>query len=345
MTTSASTYLIELLSLPAFIEGNIVHLPYGVLEIAGGCSGLRYFLVSLILALYFSQQRPNAPKIVASMFFIAALFSLFANWIRVTLLIIIAEKSNMQSSLVADHETFGWIVYLVVMAPCVWAMLVIEKRNLANSPSSEVPNASTASSYELKAAHLILAIIITGISPLLVGLSSTINASKQGELSIDISPPPSGWMKTATSKSATYTSGFIGVQQENNFSLVNSTSGTQVHVQVLSYTAEEQGSELINDSNQLADKQWNIANTSTSSENLGAAILTNARRDQVAVLWYFRVGDYRTSNPLKAKLAQLLNVFSPDTAKAHVSLSVQCSSNCEKEMLALNKLSTNYRPY
>jgi len=117
ITTFVATSVLKLTELPVFIEGNRITIPYGTFEIAGGCSGLRYLLVALVLVMYFSQQRPNTLVTTFKLFSIALFFGLLANWIRVVLIILIGYESEMQSSIVQDHEVVGWCVFIVTFIP------------------------------------------------------------------------------------------------------------------------------------------------------------------------------------------------------------------------------------
>jgi len=46
--------------------------------------------------------------------------ALLTNWIRITALILIGEYTNMESSLMDDHNTFGWYLYVPFMIFLFW---------------------------------------------------------------------------------------------------------------------------------------------------------------------------------------------------------------------------------
>lgn len=107
--------LMSLTNIPVFVENQFVHIPSGVFEIAGGCSGLRYLLTSLaISSLYIFLHLRNIKNITlfAS---IAILGALITNWLRIAILIIIGHETEMTSSLMADHNMFGWYLYAPFM--------------------------------------------------------------------------------------------------------------------------------------------------------------------------------------------------------------------------------------
>ena len=111
----AVTFIMSFTGIPTFVEVQTITIPAGVFEIAGGCSGLRYLLVSLAISSMFIFLYINNLKKAALFFVVAVLGALLTNWIRITLLIVIGEYTDMQSSLMEDHNTFGWYLYIPFM--------------------------------------------------------------------------------------------------------------------------------------------------------------------------------------------------------------------------------------
>ena len=52
LTVYVVTSWIRAADMPAFIDGNFIHVPSGSFEVQGGCAGLRYAIVSLALAAF-----------------------------------------------------------------------------------------------------------------------------------------------------------------------------------------------------------------------------------------------------------------------------------------------------
>jgi exosortase A len=115
LSVIAVTFIMSFTSIPTYVEAQTITIPAGVFEIAGGCSGLRYLLVSLSVSTMFIFLYINNIKNAAIFFVIAILGALITNWIRITLLIIIGEYTDMQSSLMTDHNMFGWYLYIPFM--------------------------------------------------------------------------------------------------------------------------------------------------------------------------------------------------------------------------------------
>jgi exosortase A len=115
LSTQAVTFIMGFSGIPIYVEEQFITIPAGVFEIAGGCSGLRYLIVSLsISSLFIFLYIQNIKR--ASLFLtVAILGALLTNWIRITALVVIGDYTDMQSSLITDHNAFGWYLYIPFM--------------------------------------------------------------------------------------------------------------------------------------------------------------------------------------------------------------------------------------
>jgi exosortase A len=115
ISIAAVTYMMSFTGVPTYVEAEFVTIPAGVFEIADGCSGLRYMIVSLAIGSLFIFLNIRDTKRAALFLSLTILGALLTNWIRITALILIGEYSNMESSLMEDHNTFGWYLYVPFM--------------------------------------------------------------------------------------------------------------------------------------------------------------------------------------------------------------------------------------
>lgn len=115
ISTVVVTFLMGFSGIPTFVEGQFITIPAGAFEIADGCSGLRYFIVSLAISSLFTFLYIKNTKKALLFLSVAIAGALITNWIRITALILIGEYTNMQSPLMEDHNTFGWYLYIPFM--------------------------------------------------------------------------------------------------------------------------------------------------------------------------------------------------------------------------------------
>ncbi len=106
--------------LTVLVEGNSISLPYGRLVIADGCSGIRYLAISILLGALVSILNDARPRDWAITLAMAALLGLIANWVRIIILVVVGYQSQMQSGLLTDHETMGWLVFAAFVLPALY---------------------------------------------------------------------------------------------------------------------------------------------------------------------------------------------------------------------------------
>jgi exosortase A len=117
---SASTFAVRMLlrtaGIPAYFSGNTFTLPAGSLEIAGGCSGLHFFIVGVAIAVLYGELNRDSMRTRLKLVALAALLAMLTNWIRIFIIAIAAHVSDMQHYLVREeHYSFGWIMFVGTM--------------------------------------------------------------------------------------------------------------------------------------------------------------------------------------------------------------------------------------
>ncbi len=120
----------------ALIEGNSITLPYGRLLIADGCSGIRYFAIAILLAMMTSILNDYRWRGWLMTLLGAAIIGLVANWVRITILVVVAYETDMQSEMLADHETMGWIVFGAFILPALYFSPVRRRATKQDLPIS-----------------------------------------------------------------------------------------------------------------------------------------------------------------------------------------------------------------
>lgn len=118
----ATELFLSLSPITHYIEGFRIELASGVFVVDGGCSGLRYMVSALAIALlyaylYFSKWRTRL-YCVASLLVLA----LVGNWLRIILIVVIGYLTDMKSPLVNDHATFGWVIFAILLVMWLVAM-------------------------------------------------------------------------------------------------------------------------------------------------------------------------------------------------------------------------------
>lgn len=129
-------FFMQFTHIPVYVEGNFVQIPQGVFEIAEGCSGLRYFIVSLALSTLLCHLQLRKIRNMLLVTLCAVLGAILVNGIRIVLIILIGYFSDMQSSIVHDHNMFGWFLYIPFIVGLFYLVGKLEPLHTETLPAS-----------------------------------------------------------------------------------------------------------------------------------------------------------------------------------------------------------------
>ncbi len=132
-TVFAVRPLLYMAGVNAYFAGNVVHLSSATIEIAGGCSGLRYIMVALAIATLLGELRNDSLRMRVQLLALATALAVIGNWIRVFIVILAGDLTHMQNYLVKhSHVGFGWCVFAVAML----IFFLIERRWPVTPPAN-----------------------------------------------------------------------------------------------------------------------------------------------------------------------------------------------------------------
>lgn len=313
--------MVKLVALPAVIEGNSIFIPFGQIVIADGCSGLRYFEIALALAYIIGLlNNYNERKLLPTLIFAAAL-GLLANWIRIFILVLIGYESKMTSSLMANHEYFGWLVFGLMCLPAIyWA------------PVAKAPN-KIQSLEDHKPTQIIIPLCLLALGPALhFFIATTPNQNEfrkilspkaerisERKIPLTISAPDNSFKE-------------FGLFERNTLEL---------YVQIDQYQRRTSTDKLVPYISRLySAEEWMIIESKNVDLTQHKARLTTFRRKasdyKVVQLQWFEVGSYKATSITAAKLLQIPALISGENNFKIVTLQSTCSkTNCEQTSAAL----------
>jgi len=115
ITADVSAAMLRLSGVPMLRDGPQITLPGGSFVVAKVCSGVRYLMSGMIIAILYSYLnfRSNVKRLTFLLF--AGVLLVFANGLRAFLIMTIASASDMRYLVGADHIFFGWALFGIVM--------------------------------------------------------------------------------------------------------------------------------------------------------------------------------------------------------------------------------------
>jgi exosortase len=336
LSIRANSALIWLTGLPAYITGDMVHVPAGRLEIAGGCSGLHSFLVGLALAALYGQLARDALRWRLVWIGLMAALAMIGNWVRIFVIIAAAEASDMQTFLITvDHYWFGWFLFLLCFLGFLW--LAGRLRGRSATATATVPVMPTRTAVErARCADLvswrgvIAALCVLAVLPALLYASEPLRTPRQ-PIAIVWPSAPVGWEGPAALVDNRWQPIFGNASVVSRREYVG-LDRQPIEIFIAAYGRQQQGAKLLNYGNsvlgvegsfelldeqavQAADGRWDQATVADSGGlralvwsryDIGGRAFVQPRWGQ---LWY---GVATLSGPVLSSVTALRAVCRPD---------------------------------
>lgn len=316
--------MVQVINIPANIDGNSIFIPSGHIVIADGCSGLRYLVISLSLGYIISYLNHYTLGKIALVLLVSSILALIANWLRIFILVIVGYQTNMQSSLMNDHEIFGWILFVIISFPAIYFSPVVHHKIITNTNLSKAvkPNKNL----------FILSLVVATIGPILnfyIDLKPNVRTLKD---LLDHRFQPITAKKMPLKVSAP--------QPQHT---ENARTTDEVYIQVDQYQRISKMDKLVPYMTRLYNNEiWSLVGTDV-------AILDGKKRkinffrnkttsQKVAQLQWLDVSGHQTSSIAIAKFLQVPALLQGDNKFIIVTLQAKCkASTCDEAMAALKK--------
>lgn len=303
----------------------------------------------MTLAVLYGELNLQRLKSRVGLFLAAVLLALVANWIRVFIIIYMGYETNMTSSLIEDHDMFGWWVFAASLVPLFFFARRLEKHDVAAAETGQTgrsgssPLAVNSRMPLAGAAGSVFPLLYIGLISWMAmppGAGSDASASRQHNVAL---VEPESWMplfeKTLSSWQPS---------MENPDRLLKKTflsregldgkggSDEQLFVALYSYNFQRPGGEVVHYRNRLYDSSAQLPErtfTIAADDSLPLAGLTlRFRRSEERIhlaYGYYVEGRWET-NDLQAKLAQLPGLLNARTDASLLVIGLQCE-DCDAE--------------
>lgn len=136
LSSELSAQLLTLLSVPVFLEGNIIDLGTIKLQVVDACSGLRYFLPTILLSLIIGHalNRTLAARILLML--LSAPITIALNTIRITITGLLTRYISPAFADGFFHDFQGWIIYLAAIVLLAGSSLIIRRFEKQPEPAA-----------------------------------------------------------------------------------------------------------------------------------------------------------------------------------------------------------------
>jgi exosortase A len=335
-TVHAVHVLLEITGIPAYVDGNFVHVAAGVFEVAGGCSGIHFFIVSLALGTLYGELGRDTWKVRGLLLALAAGFALFANWVRVFIIVVAGHLTNMQHYLIRkEHYNFGWAVFAAMMLVYLLIARRIappERDELAAPESESIPVTETRAAVMLMALACVVAMPVWEIA-------NPVQAAPMPAAGESLPHAPSGWVRVS-SGTPTWNPVFAGADREERAEYAD-VQGGRLEVFVATYAMQRQKKELIAYGNSLigANEGAVVSSASAHTDAPAHEIVVENVDQRALIRYYYLVGNRRTERGIVAQLWYGWSALSGASNSSVVAMRTPCVPDCDSARARLNDFS------
>lgn len=336
IATAVVGFLVGLVNVPAYIEGNFIHVPAGVFEIASACSGLSFFITAISLAVFYGAMYLWRWRSRGMLLAAAAGAALVSNWIRIWTLVLIGNYTEMRHWLVGEHYLFGWGVFLIAMAPVLFLARWLEDRDLAaekngaHAAADHVEGTEPASSPAV-ASSVILAAVV---GALLLTLPRAFIAAEM---------PPANTAEPLPLPGRIGVVEQIAAEPDWRPRFINAREGLAsypwregtVHVYRAVYPEQNSDHHLFLGRNSLVGDNWQPLEQSAGQVELKSGSLTvvehrgSINGDEHLVWAWYEIAGRPVTGRLGAKLAEIGGITRGRNDGVAMALAMACGLDCD----------------
>jgi exosortase A len=346
-----SGLLIWITGIPGYLEGNLVQLPAGTLEIAEGCSGLHFLIVGVTLAALYGElsQHPLRRRVlwVVSM----GALALVTNWLRIFVIIAVAYLTDMHTFLVAHHYWFGWVLFVVAFMAFLWLAGRLSTAGELAPPSEESPHDQPPAPSRVALGRLAVTLACLGLLPALAYGSQLLWPEKHTGVAINWPSVSHGWQGPRPDVASEWAPEFAGATAESLRRYVDDR-GEAIEVFVAAYRNQTQHGKLLGYFNSLLGSSQRLH---ALSERIVSSPTGSWRQTTVvdgygarSLVWSrYLVGERRFVRPRVSQLWYGIAAFTSRPVSAIIALRAGCVPDCshaQARLAAATGLQPNVRP-
>lgn len=327
-SVAATETLLSWIGVHAEVSEYSVRIAGGTFEIIEGCSGQRYFMVTLALAvLVASVHRLRGWRAVG---YVAAcgLLAMIANWIRIVIVIYAGDTYGMQTHLVAvEHFTLGHVIFGLLLVAVFLQVRWFVPRHPVTPPGPapvELQPAPAGGAGWVAPPFVLLAITF---AMTLAQAGTLAPGSPPGPL-----PIATGAWQGPLPGAPVWAPRFAGAAGERRAAYAASTG--RVEIYVATYGEQRQGEELIQYANTLLApgawrRAWPHRTNGLSAQPPLVAFEARGEDDSLWLLAHvYDVGGRLTTASSLAQLYYGLQSLGSPAQSGIVALAIRCDADC-----------------
>lgn len=324
--------LIWVAGIPGYMQGDLVQLPSGTLEIAEGCSGLHFFIVGLTLATLYGEVSREPLRRRILWIGLMGMLALIANWLRIFVIVAAAYFTEMHTSLVAQHYWFGWGVFVAFFVGFLWLAGRLSTAWDRGGSPEEGPQSAPPAASGVGLRRMMVTFACLGVLPGLAYGSQLLWPESRAAVAIEWPSAPPGWQGPQDDPTSEWTPEFVGASAESLRRYVDA-QGRATEMLVAAYRNQTQDGKLlgyynsvVGSSHRLRVLSESIVSSPTGSWRQTTAVDTLGMR---SLIWArYRIGERRFVRPLLSQLWYGIAALTSRPVSSVIALRAVCVPDC-----------------
>jgi exosortase A len=115
ITTFFIRHGLEILGIPAYIDGYIIEIPQGTFFVAEACAGLRFLIASIAFGCLYALIMYRSPFRRGVFMLVSIVVPIIANGLRGIGIVYLGYRLNSAQAAAVDHVIYGWLFFSVVI--------------------------------------------------------------------------------------------------------------------------------------------------------------------------------------------------------------------------------------
>lgn len=157
---------LQILGIPAYIDGYVIEIPQGTFLVAEACAGLRFLIASIAFGCLYALLMYRSPVRRGLFILVSIIVPVIANGLRGLGVVYLGYLLNSAQAAAADHIIYGWVFFSVIIL--VLIMLGLPFRQDGARPGPVAPPdlaASPPRSIRRTLAAALGVVVAAAISP------------------------------------------------------------------------------------------------------------------------------------------------------------------------------------
>ena len=179
---------LDLLQIPAYVDGLVIEIPEGTFFIAEACAGLRFLIASVAFGCLYALLMYRSPGRRVGFILASTVIPIIANGFRALGIVVLGHVLGSAQAAAADHIIYGWVFFsIVILLLCVGGLPFRQDQIAPVRPRKRLNALPGSSGSRIAAVLLFLALAAMGPASA-AALERTATHQPSFPVAIDLTP-------------------------------------------------------------------------------------------------------------------------------------------------------------